>query len=167
LVLETIEERIDAVREDLGNIVDHVNKDRSRRYEDTFRRATKGMRMYMLKNWGTLSKIALENGGDPQAIDSLLTVRNEAVLAKGMYKCWENENGRVVLIHGNDYVVRSKQEGEEKRTHIYSQTDVPEDIKRGIGMLKLVDVKFYIENVGIRIDDNAFFLPTAQEVDDE
>jgi hypothetical protein len=34
-------------------------------------------------------------------------------------------------------------------------------------MLKLVDVKFYIENVGIRIDDNAFFLPTAQEVDDE
>jgi hypothetical protein len=33
--------------------------------------------------------------------------------------------------------------------------------------LKLVDVKFYIENVGIRIDDNAFFLPTAQEVDDE
>jgi hypothetical protein len=164
---KTVEERIDAVREDLGNIVDHVNKDRSRRYEDTFRRATKGMRMYMLKNWGTLSKIALENGGDPQAIDSLLTVRNEAVLAKGMYKCWENENGRVVLIHGNDYVVRSKQEGEEKRTHIYSQTDVPEDIKRGIGMLKLVDVKFYIENVGIRIDDNAFFLPTAQEVDDE
>lgn len=164
---KTVEERIDAVREDLASIVHHVNQDRSRKYEDTFKRATKGMRMYMLKNWGTLSKIALENGGDPQAIDSLLTVRNEAVLAKGMYKCWENENGRVVLIHGNDYVVRSKQEGEGIRTHIYSQTDVPEDIKRGIGMLKLVDVKFYIENVGIRISENAFFLPTAQEVDDE
>ena len=164
---KTVEERIDAVREDLANIVHHVNQDRSRKYEDTFKRATKGMRMYMLKNWGTLSKIALENGGDPQAIDSLLTVRDEAVLAKGMYKCWQNESGRVVLIHGNDYVVRSKQEGEEKRTHIYSQTDVPEDIKRGIGMLKLVDVKFYIENVGIRISENAFFLPTAQEVDDE
>lgn len=164
---KTHDELLKEVREECTNILYSVASDRKRKYEDVFSRATKGMKKYIIENWQTLSSVALQNGADPKAVESLLDVRNESLLAGAMYKCKQNENGSVVLIHGNDYVVQSKFDGEETQTRIYSQADVPEDIKRGIGMLKLVDVKFYIQNVGVRIADNAFFISTTQEMSDE
>lgn len=164
---KTHDELLKEVREECANILYSVASDRKRKYDDVFSRATKGMKKYFIENWQTLSGVALQYGADPTAVESLLDVRNESLLAGAMYKCKQNESGYVVLIHGNDYVVQSKFDGEETQTRIYSQADVPEDIKRGVGMLKLVDVKFYIQNVGVRIADNAFFISKTQEMSDE
>ena len=70
--------------------------------------------------------------------------------------------GSIVLIRGNEYII---QESATKVTNMFTADTLPSHIKRGLGMLKLVDDRKLISRVGIRLGANTFFIgpETAHE----
>jgi hypothetical protein len=65
-----------------------------------------------------------------------------------------NKNEHIlVLLDGMNYIVKHKNQVEVKTSE-----ELPDYVRRGVGMLKLVEVKNAITNIGIRVDENTFAL---------
>lgn len=65
-----------------------------------------------------------------------------------------NKNQHIlVLLDGMNYIVKHTNQVEVKTSE-----ELPDYVRRGVGMLKLVEVKNAITNIGIRVDENTFAL---------
>ena len=65
-----------------------------------------------------------------------------------------NKNEHIlVLLDGMNYIVKHANQVEVKTSE-----ELPDYVRRGVGMLKLVEVRNAITNVGIRVDENTFAL---------
>lgn len=65
-----------------------------------------------------------------------------------------NKNEHIlVLLDGMNYIVKHKNQVEVKASE-----ELPDYVRRGVGMLKLIEVKNAITNIGIRVDENIFAL---------
>jgi hypothetical protein len=60
----------------------------------------------------------------------------------------------LVLLDGMNYIVKHAVNQVEVKT----SEELPDYVRRGVGMLKLVEVKHAITNIGIRVDENTFAL---------
>ena len=69
---------------------------------------------------------------------------------------WEgiSEGGSILLIkESSNYIVQRKDKAE-----VFNDSNLPEEYKASLGILKLVDNKAVIEGRGCRIDDNTFVI---------
>lgn len=65
-----------------------------------------------------------------------------------------NKNQHIlVLLDGMNYIVKHAGQVEVKTSE-----ELPDYVRRGVGMLKLIEVKNAITNIGIRVDENTFAL---------
>ena len=65
-----------------------------------------------------------------------------------------NKNEHIlVLLDGMNYIVKHAGQVEVKTSE-----ELPDYVRRGVGMLKLIEVKNAITNIGIRVEDNVFAL---------
>ena len=83
---------------------------------------------------------------------------NESRVANAVYDCRSNGGGWLVLINELDYAVQRGLGGEVK---IFTSEQLPDSIRRGVGMLKLVEDSQIIEGVGLKVNANTFFIPDA------
>jgi hypothetical protein len=83
---------------------------------------------------------------------------NESRLANEIYDCRSNGGGWLVLINELDYAVQKGKGGEVK---IFTSEQLPDSIRRGVGMLKLVEDSQIVEGVGLKVNANTFFIPDA------
>lgn len=75
---------------------------------------------------------------------------------EGMNRLREHVNKNehiLVLLDGMNYIVKHANQVEVKTSE-----ELPDYVRRGVGMLKLVEVRNAITNVGIRVDENTFAL---------
>lgn len=68
-------------------------------------------------------------------------------------KCVDAKQHTLVLLDGMNYIVKHAGQVEVKTSE-----ELPDYVRRGVGMLKLVEVRNAITNVGIRVDENTFAL---------
>lgn len=73
----------------------------------------------------------------------LVTLREKARQASNL-----NDNHTRVVFYDDKYAVQDKSDGESYR--LYHNGDLPQSLKRGIGILKLVEPNVYIEGVGVK-----------------
>jgi hypothetical protein len=65
-----------------------------------------------------------------------------------------NKNEHIlVLLDGMNYIVKHA-----GRVEVKTSEELPDYVRRGVGMLKLVEVRNAITNIGIRVDENTFAL---------
>jgi hypothetical protein len=83
---------------------------------------------------------------------------NESRVANAVYDCRSNGGGWLVLINELDDAVQRGIRGEVK---IFTSEQLPDFIRRGVGMLKLVEDSQIIEGVGLKVNANTFFIPDA------
>ena len=83
---------------------------------------------------------------------------NESRLANEIYDCRSKGGGWVVLINELDYAVQKGKGGEVK---VFTSEQLPDFIRRGVGMLKLVEDSQIVEGVGLKVNTNTFFIPDA------
>lgn len=78
-------------------------------------------------------------------------------------KQYQQDTALFVLRCGTIYTVK------QGLTNIvrYTDADLPESLKRKLGMLKLIDPKHYISGVGFRADENTFVVMSDGEKKDE
>jgi hypothetical protein len=120
---------------------------------------------YIMANYESLAPIAVQGGANAETVGRLVSAHDEFKITKEIYECQQNNTGAVVLIHGSDYAVMGKDETGEYKTRIFSTETLPPHIKRSVGMLKLVEPKYFIKGAGLKIHDQAFFV--VKEVSDE
>lgn len=77
-------------------------------------------------------------------------------------KQYQNDKALFVLRCDTMYSVK-----QGDNTVRYSDADLPESMKRKLGMLKLIDPKHYITGVGFRADENSFVVMSDEEKKDE
>ena len=130
------------------------------RFNDEYRSLVFGLRKHlMVDKWEEIKQIAMDNGVDLTVLDRLPNTYEDYKIAQEIDECVEHKKGVVVIIHGNDYAVQSFATANADPTiEMLSTETLPDWIKRGVGMLKLVEPHNMIGNVGYKINDGAFFV---------
>lgn len=105
---------------------------------------------YVIENWCTLQS---QLGTVAASID-LPAIREEAAQAREMEQLYRHNAGWVVLAQPNGrYIVRVREEVET-----YTDSTLPDRLRMGLGLLKMVDENKMIAGVGVRAKDNTFFV---------
>ena len=101
----------------------------------------------LVAQWDTLGLSIKE--GFPREV-------SESRIANDMNECRNSGGGWLVLINGLDYAVQKG--GKDAEVKILTSEQLPDFIRRAVGMLKLVENSQIIEGAGIRVNDNTFFI---------
>ncbi len=162
---KTINERLAEANNDATNEIYRVFQDRASTFQRTYDHIAKHLMPYIMANYESLAPIAVQGGANADAVGKLVSAHEEFKITKEIHECQQNNTGAVVLIHGSDYAVMGKDDTGEHKTRIFSTDTLPPHIKRSVGMLKLVEPKYFIKGAGMKIHDQAFFV--VKEVSDE
>lgn len=162
---KTINERLAEAQSDATNEIYRVYQDRVSTFQRTYDHIAKHLMPYIMANYESLAPIAVQGGANADAVGKLVNAHEEFKITKEIHECEQNNTGAVVLIHGSDYAVMGKDDTGEHKTRIFSTDTLPPHIKRSVGMLKLVEPKYFIKGAGMKIHDSAFFI--VKEVSDE
>lgn len=162
---KTINERLAEASNDAATEITRVCADRSSTFKRTYDHVAKHLMPYIMANYETLAPIAIAAGASADIVGRLVSAHDEFKITKEIYECQQNNTGAVVLIHGSDYAVMGKDDTGEHKTRIFSTETLPPHIKRSVGMLKLVEPKYFVKGAGLKIHDTAFFV--VKEVSDE
>lgn len=154
---KTLHERIDEVLTDVPTVVVGVTTDRYHKFSKIYEKIAIGLRQHIVENLDTLAATALATGVPKEAIEALPDVYAEYKITEEICSCLQKNLGSVVLIHGNDYAVFNI-DTLNRETKLYSTDTLPPHIKRGVGMLKLVEDKHFIAKVGVKLSSVSFFI---------
>jgi hypothetical protein len=88
-----------------------------------------------------------------QAVDKLPSLFAEYVGMQALHSSVEKNQHILVLLDGMNYIVKHNNQVEVKASE-----ELPDYVRRGVGMLKLVEVKHAITNIGVRVDEITFAL---------
>lgn len=153
----TVDERLVETGNDIDMVMRQVLNDRRHKYQRVHEKAIQPLLRYLVDNWDKYSSIASQLGASQDDVDGLMPALDEYRVMKRMYKCVEELSGYQVLIHGNDYAVRTKGDSGVE-TKMYSSETLPEHIKKNVGLLKLVENNMVIGGVGMRLNETTFFV---------
>lgn len=106
-----------------------------------------------------------EEGTDPAMcakLDNLIAKQEQAEASREFIALSSSKSMLVVVIHGNDYILLT-----DKGRRIVPHDQVSNHVRRCVGMLKLVDDKEYIPNVGIRRSATQFVIMPDPETPKE
>lgn len=156
--IKKMQERVAEAQENCANALHNFYHDKNRSFNHAYSYVHTTVEKYVMSNWDTIKEIGLAKGADAKIIDNILSVYEEREIAAEFAKSFDTDGGVVVVIHGNDYAVKDKES-----ISIYGTDNLPEWIKRGIGMLKLIDKKTAIANIGYKVDDQVFFVLKGAE----
>lgn len=153
-----VDEHLSEIISETNNIVHQAGMDRERRFNHAYEFMVMKLIPHVMTNWETVSAIALQEGADPALIESIPELFNEHQITDKVRKCHTQKTGAVVLIHGNDYAVHNLDANDGDTVSVFGTDTLPAHLKSAIGMLKLVEPKHFIANVGVKIRNNAFYV---------
>ena len=155
---KTIQERLREADDKCQSNLGHVYREKHANFTRNYETLTNRLAAYLMSNWDITKKIAETNGVDLTLLDSLPNQYEDYKIAKEIGKCYQESRGVVVTIHGNDYAVKEKES-----ITIYGTENLPEHVKRCVGMLKLVEPNHLIGGVGFKISERSFFVMKGAE----
>ena len=143
-----------------GQLAYTTRSETNHRFDSVYGSLVRYLIPYFMENWDEIRRIAESQKADPQMLDALPELYDKRLIANEVRVCFEKQEGVVVVIHGTSYVVR---DGVSGSLTTYDTDTLPEWIKRGVGLLKLTDKKTVLRDVGLRADDDMFFVIRKDE----
>lgn len=160
---KTVGERFNEAFDRAQDVVRSVASDRETKFNRGYSYVSSALTNHILEHWEEFAPLVLNKV--PQDIaEGMLQRYEEFQITRRIYECFTKQSGAVVLIHGSDYAVRELDPNGQKPIGIFATDSLPPYIKRGVGMLKLVETNHFIKDVGVRISDSAFFIVMGAEV---
>lgn len=154
----TIFERVTTAMEECSQNLYAIRRTKYIEFNGAYTSLTTKLTRHLMDNWDLTLEMAKTNGVDPKILETLPTKYEDYTIAEGVQECFDQGKGAVVTIHGNDYAVK-----EGDRVTIYGTDDLPDWLKRGVGMLKLVDKHALISGIGFKINEQSFFVMKGTE----
>jgi len=144
--ITTNERMIEAISKSQGMMQD-IAGEKYRGFDNRMTRVLKGLESYVLDNWETMSVIAAKNC--PKDVSEIPLAREEKFIAETIKDAFVNSRGTLVALHGSEYVTAHG---------TYTTDTLPVHIKQGVGMLKLVEARQCVRDVGFKVDADTFFV---------
>lgn len=123
------------------------------------------LKEYVYENFSTLSSIAVKAGMHESVVSAISDARVRLDVVENVMGDDYNK-GVSVLIQDNVYVITNPKEHINKYTTYSSSDTIPDNIRRGIGILKLAADESFVRDVGYRHDSTRFFVLT-ESTDDQ
>ena len=138
---------------------------KSRLFNEGYRSLTFAMQKHLMSNWDETLRVALESGVEKETYNELPQTYQEHMVTAEIWEAYSSGKGLVIYISGKDYAIHNrKNEGESLSIQMFGSEDLPEWLRRNIGLLKLIEPKNYLRDVGFRISEEAFFLLDKGEI---
>jgi hypothetical protein len=154
---ESIIEYEQAITTKLSGNTHLVNKD----FDAGYRRISPFVTQYVMDNWGAVAPALKAMGAPvPEDMPKRLATRNEA---EGVELAYRNQQGFTIITRGSDYIM-VRGFGDERETEVKSSEQLTDNIRRNLGFLKLHEGSQIIPNVGVRLNDHAFFVMDKEPV---
>lgn len=109
---------------------------------------------FALENWETFKKHAAAHGTNATVLDNFHEVEAMQIQAEKLSDSRKNGKHTIVMLRGSDYIMQ-RDDGEVK---VVQSDDLTPHMKRAIGMLKLADNGTFIPGMGVRGNENAFYI---------
>jgi hypothetical protein len=147
---ETVNSALGAAREALTML--HARRERA--YREAKERINNHVMDFVFANWETFTA-QLTSSEAITAADQLVSARDDVAAVAAINLARSNNTGTVVAMTGRVYYVQHQN---EDFFHTYTPDDLPVDMRSAVGMLKLLEPKQFITDVGMRVDDNTFYI---------
>jgi hypothetical protein len=158
--LELISECMSAA----GRMLPHIQHRAERQFDGQYARVGHLMTKYVMDNWEQCKEIVTRYGATEKDLENVPEAYAEYSIADKIYKSWEDKKGHIIMLNGSDYVVY---DWVNSQLTVREAGGIPEWMRRGIGLLKLVEPELCLRDVGYKISETAFYLIPQEEPSNE
>jgi hypothetical protein len=150
-----------------------VKEGRSKVYstDELFKRFTRFLRPHIESHLEEFLELARTLGAEPAKFGKYPEQLEETTTIKDVMQHMEEDKGCAVILKGADYYVSNADQVYKYRygkdslpahqVHQFATGTLPTDIKRGVGMLKLLKDGTYLRGVGYRLNADTFYIQNA------
>lgn len=155
----TLSERMSNAVGIASTLLYHVHQSRATLFRDSYNHVVHYLVPYIMENYPNIMDIAVQAGANKDTSERLETYYAEHKITEGMFLCWKNKSGTVVLLKGIEYALLSRDaKGKYEHIQTFSTETLPTHIKQAVGMLKLLDTQQFLKGVGVRVANDVFFI---------
>lgn len=156
---KTLTERIETAEQAVASLARNAASRYVNGFNTIWRNSAFELMDYVVDNWDDIAEGMVARGHDPlpdEARDIYLKARG----ANRMLKTYNEDEGALVLIRGNDYIV-VRGSGSTQTTEIMSSEQLPPIVRRNIGILKLHGAGMVFD-AGMREGDDTYYVYTKE-----
>jgi hypothetical protein len=158
---KSMDDRMSEAMQTIRNSVSREHAGRFEEYTHKYRNVCRYIERYVRDNWDTIAGAALAGGAPVSVLDAFFNSIEPYDTSKYINEAFENGKAVMVSIEGSVYCISNPPvNGTDpiNKYTIYSNSErVPDHIRRGIGMLKLIE-SGYMAGVGYRASENKFIV---------
>lgn len=130
------------------------------KFVDTYNKFCEHLAGHIFKYWPRYEAIAKANGLTDLKFANLPNAYQDYKITEDIWASATNKKGVFVINRGADYVVldQGKESCGMADIQIMSGEGMPDWMRLGLGMLKLVEPKQFVRDIGYKLEDNSYFL---------
>lgn len=166
-VIDEHKKKLQKAMQQTQNLMRAIANTRKHTVDAAYTSMESNIKDYVLNNWGVVLDWVKKFGiwredmsripEEYEFFDIVQDIENKCTKGAG----W------LVVIDGQDYLTTrvfpthgagSKNNNFVSAIYIYQTDTLPEFLKRGVGLLKLIDPLAYLSDTGMRVDANTFFV---------
>ena len=151
---KTLTEQLAEAQEKTRNCLAEVVREREYALSNTWSKLEKNLMNFVEANYEAFVLSAVREGKESTHISLLPIKLEERSVANKLKEEFNNRETYIVFINGVDYCI---QKGDTS-LEIKSSEELPDFVRRAVGLLKLVEDGTLIPNAGIRVNDSTFLV---------
>lgn len=140
-----------------ANGVYSVKSGRQSAYINSYRKLSSAVEQFVVDNWRHVQAELGEVAANMDLPELLASHKRGQVLSQAHH----DKHGWVILAQTNGRYITKR----DDLITTYTDADLPDRLRLGLGLLKMVDADTGIDGIGVRCEDNVFFV--MDEVRDE
>jgi hypothetical protein len=152
---KTLTEQLAEAQEKTRNCLAEVVREREYALSNTWSKLEKNLMNFVEANYEAFVLSAVREGKESTHISLLPIKLEERSVANKLKEEFNNRETYIVFINGVDYCI---QKGDSTSLEIKSSEELPDFMRRAVGLLKLVEDGTLIPNAGIRVNDFTFLV---------
>lgn len=152
---KTLTERVVEASEAVRDSIQNNTWRKTRVFNNLMERIQYPLAAYLVEHMDEIAPVLIAKGAPAEAFVDLPAARETAAAMKQM----EPAKGTTIITHGTSYIVMDQNAG--TNAVVRQAHELSNDMRGKLGILKTCDVMEYpdpIENVGVRINANTFFI---------
>lgn len=153
---KTLTERVGEARNAVAGAVSNQLWGATREFNNVMEKLSPALVTYVTLNLPTLRPILESYGAPASALDMLIDKNEPRKVLELMNRARHNRVGTTVMLHGDKYVLL--RDTDPDRAEIVAASQLTDDMRGKLGVLKIVDDNAAIESIGMRINSTTFYL---------
>lgn len=153
---KTMVERVNEGRSKVSSAVSNKNWIAAREFSAVMDKLAPALATYVSLHMAEVRPILEAYGAPASALDMLMEKNETRKLTANVSDIRDKNTGTTVLLHGDRYILMPDADPDNVQTITASQ--LSDDMRGKLGVLKVVNDNDAIESIGMRIDSTTFYL---------